>query len=371
MNRENQRSKDLKNTYLWVNREGHYGEKYEEILLYKNSIPGLLTFYEAEENEEKGLVYLLNHQTSYLEMLAGGRMDCGHIEYFIKSFIRLMGTVDEYLLEPSNLVIEMAYIFGDGANWEFVYIPGYGEDFWRQMEKLSEEWLNYVDYSNEKAVLWAYTFYQKVHGENCSIEALMDILSMECPVLEPAASAIKAEKDVRERETEKKAGKITGKKAEEKRWLNRLAAKIKRVVSGKTKKEEDIFDGFYESSNNREDTCPMLEGFPEVIDEETENKKMFVLIPIGDTETPVIRIEKFPFLLGRAEGEADLCLNSPKISRIHARLEEDAREVKVVDMSSANGTYRNDESLTPGLSYTLNTGDILKLADLEFICQWC
>lgn len=104
MNRENQRSKDLKNTYLWVNREGHYGEKYEEILLYKNSIPGLLTFYEAEENEEKGLVYLLNHQTSYLETLAGGRMDCGHIEYFMKSFIRLMGTVDEYLLEPSNLV---------------------------------------------------------------------------------------------------------------------------------------------------------------------------------------------------------------------------------------------------------------------------
>ena len=106
----------------------------------------------------------IRDRASYLETLAGGRMDCGHIEYFMKSFIRLMGTVDEYLLEPSNLVIEMAYIFGDGANWEFVYIPGYGEDFWRQMEKLSEEWLNYVDYSNEKAVLWAYTFYQKVHG---------------------------------------------------------------------------------------------------------------------------------------------------------------------------------------------------------------
>ena len=24
MNREHRRSKDLKNTYLWVNREGHY-----------------------------------------------------------------------------------------------------------------------------------------------------------------------------------------------------------------------------------------------------------------------------------------------------------------------------------------------------------
>ena len=47
MNRENCRDKDLKNTYLWVDREEKYGEKYEEILLYKQSVPGLISFYEA------------------------------------------------------------------------------------------------------------------------------------------------------------------------------------------------------------------------------------------------------------------------------------------------------------------------------------
>ena len=75
MNREHCRSRDLKNTYLWVNREGHYGEKYEEILLRRQSIPGLLCFYEIVENDEKGLMYILDHQTSYIESLAGGRMD--------------------------------------------------------------------------------------------------------------------------------------------------------------------------------------------------------------------------------------------------------------------------------------------------------
>lgn len=55
MNREHRRSKDLKNTYLWVNREGHYGERYEEILLCRHSIPGLLNFYEIEENDRRGL----------------------------------------------------------------------------------------------------------------------------------------------------------------------------------------------------------------------------------------------------------------------------------------------------------------------------
>ena len=49
MNRESWKDKDLKNTYLRVGREGKYGEQYEEILLYKNKIAGLIPFYELEK----------------------------------------------------------------------------------------------------------------------------------------------------------------------------------------------------------------------------------------------------------------------------------------------------------------------------------
>ena len=62
MNRESERDKDLKNTYLRVNREGKYGEEFEEILLYKQSVPGLLSFYEVQEDGESVLVYGLNHK---------------------------------------------------------------------------------------------------------------------------------------------------------------------------------------------------------------------------------------------------------------------------------------------------------------------
>ena len=90
-----------------------------------------------------------------------------------------MEIVDEYLLDPSNLVMEMDYIFEENGEWGFIYIPGYQQDFWKQMEKLSETWLNYVDYSDERAVLWAYQFYDKVHGNGCSIENLGEILALE------------------------------------------------------------------------------------------------------------------------------------------------------------------------------------------------
>jgi hypothetical protein len=364
MNRENHRDKDLKNTYLWVNREEKYGEKYEELLLYKQSVPGLLTFYETEENGEKGLVYLLNHRLSFMESLVGERMSCRHMESFIKSLVRVMDTIDEYLLEPSNLVMEMDYIFGEDSRWEYVYVPGYGEDFWRQMEKLSECWLNYVDYGNEKAVLWAYTFYQKVRGEGCSASELTDILDMEKELPETVyADMIQEETAVWN--TEEKSVPRSG------RWKQRLTEKLRKIFSGKGDNGRGDFDDFYGSGKDLSDTCPTLEEVAELLRDEEEVKKTFVLIPAGDNDMTVIHVENFPFILGRAPGEVDIILDNPKISRIHARLEGGIQEVRVVDLSSANGSWRNGEALKPGTEYMLHTGDILKLADMEFICQWC
>lgn len=366
MNRENRRDKDLKNTYLRVDREGHYGEQYEEILLYKQTVPGLITFYEIEENEEKGLVYVLNHQSSFLESLSGKRMTCEHMESFIKSLVRVMETIDEYLLEPSNLVVEMAYIFGNTKGWEYIYIPGYGENFWHQMEKLSEEWLNYVDYGNEKAVLWAYTFYQKVHAENCFPDELMEILKLEKTEAGDSPSSVVREEDVCwEAEKENKVKKRS--------WTDNLAKGLKKIISGRKKKDKDIFGDFYGEKTNLGDTCPDLREMAEVLNQTTEKNKnqTFVLIPMGDNGAPAIRVEYFPFLLGRAPEEVDMCLDYPTISRIHARLEGDGKEVRIADMNSANGTSRNGECLKPGTECRLYSGDILKLADLEFVCQWC
>lgn len=363
MNRENRRDKDLKNTYLWVDREGNYGEKYEEILLYKQSIPGLLTFYEVEENEEKALVYVLEHQNSFLEELDGKRMTCVHMESFIKSLVQVMETIDEYLLEPSNLVVEMSYIFGSVDGWKYVYIPGYGENFWHQMEKLSEEWLNYVDYGNEKAVLWAYTFYQKVHGENCFPEELLDILNLERPDAADMPQMIQ-EESLSWENTEEKNIKKEG-------LARHLARSFKKIISGKKRRGGDAFEDFYGSKTNLGETCPDLGEVRTALNLQKEEEQTFVLIPMGDNEMPVIHVKHFPFLIGRAPEEVDILLDDLKISRIHARLEGDGTEVKIVDMSSANGTCRNGECLKPGTEYALHSGDILKLADLEFICQWC
>lgn len=191
----------------------------------------------------------------------------------------------------------------------------------------------------------------------------MDILDMDCTPSELDAAVVQEEIGTW-------AAEPVGENVRWK-WIYHLVEKIKKMMFGNKEKNSDICDGFYDHTGVGADTCPMLEDVSEVLNPVSEMKKTFVLIPTAETEMPVIRVDNFPFLLGRNADETDACLDCTKISRIHARLEGHIREVRVVDMSSANGTYRNDERLTPGKAYTLNTGDILKLADLEFICQWC
>lgn len=362
MNRESERDKDLKNTYLRVNREGKYGEEFEEILLYKQSVPGLLSFYEVQEEGESVLVYGLNHKKSCLEVLEGKRMDCEWMKGFIKSLVRVLETVDEYLLDLSDLVIEMAYIFQGDEYWEYIYIPGYKEDFWTQMGKLGEEWLNYVDYKNEKAVLWAYTFYQKVHGESCVMNDFLEILRME------KGTAQVVETTEAEEKTEEKRNKNLP--VDKGRKMKQFFMQGIQHLFGKGEPGKTEFEEFYGSRSGLENTCPVLEELSGVFEEaEEQTDKTLILIPAGENDMPVIRAGKFPFFLGRAPEEADFCMEKPQISRIHGRIENKGNEIYIVDMNSANGTFRNSERLEPGIPYVLHTGDILKLADLEFICQ--
>lgn len=361
MNRVNHIERDLKGTYLWVNCEGIHGEKYEELMLEKQQILRLIRFYETENVGEEWYVYQIESRKSFLEVLGNGRLSCLQMEGFIQSLIQVMDVIDGYLLEPSNLILEMPYIYEMGERWDYIYVPGYKVDFWKQMEKLSEEWLNYVDYADEKAVLWAYTFYEKVHAQGCSLSMLEDILRLEKKSMPLSENVLHEEVAVYQEAQKTPVLK-------KKHWWTPLKVMADEKLKRPRRKEEQEVSEFFSKKNHLEDTCPSLE-VP--VFSEDEDIKQLTLIPVGENEASVIRFKTFPVLLGRAKSEVEIWMEYPGISRIHARFEQIQNKVKVVDMNSANGTYRNGERLKPGDAYDLYVGDILKLADLEFICQWC
>ena len=78
-------------------------------------------------------------------------------------------------------------------------------------------------------------------------------------------------------------------------------------------------------------------------------------------------MESFPFTIGK-QGSADLPLDSPLVSRIHARICRDEENDKyyVEDMNSTNGTLLNRSPLEAYTPAGLSPGDLLDFSGCEF-----
>ena len=75
-------------------------------------------------------------------------------------------------------------------------------------------------------------------------------------------------------------------------------------------------------------------------------------------------LEDMPVTIGSAK--ADIVIDEPGISRIHARISREGELLFIKDMNSTNGTWVNDHQLTVYELCKINNGDIIKLADTSF-----
>jgi serine/threonine protein kinase len=68
-------------------------------------------------------------------------------------------------------------------------------------------------------------------------------------------------------------------------------------------------------------------------------------------------------IIGRAR-ENDITLDDSKISRQHARIEYDGKDVRVVDLDSTNGTFIGDAKLLPGVPELWTPDKVLRVGDI-------
>ena len=71
--------------------------------------------------------------------------------------------------------------------------------------------------------------------------------------------------------------------------------------------------------------------------------------------------------IGKLAGHADICTDSPAVSRLHAEIICKGEAFYIRDLNSRNGTSVNDELLAGNTEKLLRDGDRLKLADRVFI----
>lgn len=84
----------------------------------------------------------------------------------------------------------------------------------------------------------------------------------------------------------------------------------------------------------------------------------------------IFSINKKDFIIGKSMQKVDGVLENPAVSRQHCMIQLLGNgQVGVVDLNSSNGTFVNGERLIPNKMKSLNHGNILKIANQEFVVE--
>lgn len=91
-----------------------------------------------------------------------------------------------------------------------------------------------------------------------------------------------------------------------------------------------------------------------------------ILCGLGKHEKITINLEKFPFTIGKIATETDYVLTDKSISRLHARIYREEKQVYIMDLNSTNGTCKNGFRIPPNEKILIEEGDEISLGKIRF-----
>lgn len=97
------------------------------------------------------------------------------------------------------------------------------------------------------------------------------------------------------------------------------------------------------------------------------NVKHVRLLPVLDDTYEMIRIEAFPFFVGKLKTHIDVHIPSPAISRFHAKIIREENEYYIVDLNSTNGTFVNGEMVESYQKRKIEHGFKISFANIDYI----
>lgn len=117
------------------------------------------------------------------------------------------------------------------------------------------------------------------------------------------------------------------------------------------------------------DVLPSLDRPPLPVNLITDPEQPSLIITMPDADTNSVRINNFPFTIGRGSGN-DLVLNDPRVSRHHARIEQlDDSALILTDAGSANGTFLGGHRLEKNMTATWDDLDSARIGPYWLILR--
>ncbi len=174
--------KNINRNYMVIEKVNGFKENNFKIqMLLNNHITGLLKFDYEAINGEINFLYDISSKQSLSAAFDKRKMSFENIRVLLLSLKTMIYTLDEYLLDPDDVIVKKECIFIDsnGNNFEFCYDPFYSGNMVVELRELFGSILQIVDYEDEKAVHLAYELFEKTQSDSFTISDLLEVLSEE------------------------------------------------------------------------------------------------------------------------------------------------------------------------------------------------
>ncbi len=390
---------------------------YIDKMLANNEIPGLVPGKLRFFNDNRQFCFDLGQFTAIKEAYERTAMSAKAIEQLVTKVIDIIDGGRPFLLKENDFILSPEYIFLNQEDYEvrLCYLPGYGEPLKKQFSLLFDYMMNHVDYTDQKAVVFAYMLYNKSREENCTFLQLKKSLKeydekkfdftieKEEETSQTAdAKSYKPKDNTMERtpflqsksnlggsygnktfadlEPSKKVEKDTQDK-KEKNVFQKIAA-ILFQGELKEKKERKAAATILDYPINQEhgwtaeppDKAPFIRA--EGVDYEEARTVLlngsvmaccFCLRPVDKRGSDII-VTTSPFYIGKEDANVNAGLPDKTVSRLHAKITVRQEQCYLEDLHSTNGSYVNGERIDDG-PILLSLGDEVAFADKKYIFQ--
>ncbi|MBU9736142.1 DUF6382 domain-containing protein [Diplocloster agilis] len=354
--------RDLNHNYLILdNYDTGCEDSYEIRMLEENHLKGLLECQMRNLNGKNQFYYEISSKQPMAGIYDKKALGFEDMYHLCRDLMKTLDETEDYLLDTSRLVLWPEYIYMDVETKEFFfcYLPGFECEAVRGFHQLAEYMLAKLDHQDERGVIVGYEVYKKTTEENYNMEEILELFQDNQTGYIPVYD--RDERPVREEPVEREAQAEASDRKEG--FFSRLWDRRRRETY------MDVEEKGYESIQDEE--IPAAE-----VAEETEYGSTKLLFYEEDSMIHRLDCGRYGiyeqqlkegegWTIGKLPEYADVLLNDPKVSRIHARIHMEEGKYYLTDLNSTNGTYLNGVQLGSNEKTEIRRGDEISIAHIR------
>ncbi|MBQ7944796.1 MAG: FHA domain-containing protein [Lachnospiraceae bacterium] len=427
-NREYERT--MNHTYLILEKCNYFGEEeekadYRKRMLLENTIPGLLPVKLKSGNDSSRYYYEVNSLETLDKLYEETEISYEQLQKLLIGVIRLFESLEEYLLEGTQIIMRPEYIYLEPERMEpyFICYPDYEGDIRKEFVELVDYVLAKIDHTDERAVMLGYQVYRYTRNPNYVLSEIHQMLRLAGEAEQvnvPSNRRYTPEDellcDSKEMAEEKAFEFISQEKQEETLEVSKQPKAVRisigiAIVACLFFAVEYMLGIFGLSGIQMVYVCGvaalscMVAGIlyygnrkqakKSIVEQEsmlqatmfTEERAVYdagtvcltkdmvksyfatpenSLVGVVNGEEIKYSLQRFPLTIGKQEGVSDLIISDNTVSRCHARLEQIDGRVYITDMNSTNGTIKNGKLLAKDELSPLEAGDQILLGNVSF-----